>query len=132
LKRLGLSARERIKRKPDIKKIYSSGKVVFSDDKRLKAIYLYEKCSGPGKVKIAVAVSSKTGQAYWRNRIKRLLRCSYRLNKENLVKLCLLNNLVLKIVFSPYLFSESKNRVIKLEDIMPGMKDVLLKIGSSL
>jgi ribonuclease P protein component len=132
LKRLGLSTGERIKRKADFRKLYNSGKVVFSDDKKLKAIYLVEKSSEPGKTQVAVTVSSKAGKAHWRNRIKRLLRSAYRLNKENIVNLCLSNNILLKIIFSPYRFNESKNRVLKLEDILPGMKDVLLKIGSNL
>jgi ribonuclease P protein component len=128
LGRFKLSAGERLKSRTDFEKVYSSGRVVFSDNKNIKAVYLIEKVSEPGKIKIATAVSGKAGKAVWRNRLKRLLRTSYRLNKENLLNICLQKKIVLKIIFSPYRFQESKNRVVMLKDIMPGMKDVLLKI----
>lgn len=105
---------------------------MISDDRKIKAVYLIEKSSGLGKIKIATAVSGKAGNAVWRNRLKRLLRTVYRLNKENLVTLCLQKKIDLKIIFSPYRYQESKNRVIMLKDIMPGMKDVLLKIERNL
>lgn len=132
MKRFGLSAGERIKSKIDFDKLYSSGKVIFSKDRKIKAIYLIEKNITAGNIKIAVAISSKAGKAVWRNRLKRLLRTSYRLNKENLLNLCLLKNNVLKIIFSPYQFNEKNNRKILLDDVMGGVKDVLFQIERSL
>ena len=132
MKRFGLSAGERIKSKKDFDQIYNSGKVIFSDNRKIKAIYLIEKTHSAGNIKIAVAVSGKAGKAVWRNRLKRLLRTSYRLNKENLLNLCLLKKIVLKIIFSPYQMNEKNNRSIKLNEIMPGVKNVLFQIERSL
>jgi ribonuclease P protein component len=132
LERFKLSAGERLKSRTDFEKVYASGSVIFSNDRNIKAVYLIEEGSGSGKIKIATAVSGKAGNAVWRNRLKRLLKASYRLNKENLVNLCLQKKIVLKVIFSPYRFQESKNRVVMLKDIMPGIKDVLLKIERNL
>ncbi len=132
MKRFGLSSGERLKSRVDFEELYVSGNVIFSCDKKIKAVYLVKDGTGKGRVKIAAVVSGKTGKAFWRNRLKRLLKTSYRLNKENLLNLCLLKNIVLKIIFSPYRFNEKNNRLVTLEDIMPGMKDVLNKIESSL
>jgi len=132
LKRFGLPAGERLKSRIEFEQLYTSGRVIFSDDKKIKAIYLIEINSGQSNVKMAAVVSSKAGNAVWRNRIKRLIRTSYRLNKENIFNLCLLKNLVLKIIFSPYRSNEKNNRMASLDDIMPGVRELLFKIGRSL
>ena len=132
MKRFGLPAGERLKSRIEFEQLYTSGRVIFSDDKKIKAIYLIEINSGQSNVKMAAVVSSKAGNAVWRNRIKRLIRTSYRLNKENIFNLCLLKNLVLKIIFSPYRFNEKNNRMASLDDIMPGVRELLFKIGRSL
>jgi ribonuclease P protein component len=132
LKRFGLPAGERIKSRTDFENLYGSGNVIISNDKKIKAIYILDEQAQKGNIQIAAVVSGKAGNAAWRNRIKRLIRVSYRLNKENLYNLCLLKNLVLKIIFSPYRFNEKNNRLIAIDDIMPGIKDVLVKIERSL
>ncbi len=128
MKRFELPAGERIKSRADFEQVYESGRVIISEDKKIKAIYFLDKQAESGNVKIAAVVSSKAGNAVWRNNVKRLIRVSYRLNKENLFKLCLLKNFVLKIIFSPYRFNEKNNRLILIDDIMPGIIDVLVKI----
>jgi ribonuclease P protein component len=132
LKRFGLSAEERIKSRTEFDKLYSSGKVIFSKNRKIKAIYLVEKSNFGGIIKIAVAVSSKTGKAAWRNRVKRLLRTSYRLNKESLLNLCSLKKVVLKIIFTPYQINEKNNRKVILNDVMTGIEDVLFQIERSI
>ncbi|HSD62825.1 MAG TPA: ribonuclease P protein component [Ignavibacteriaceae bacterium] len=132
MKRFGLSAEERIKSKIDFDMLYSAGKVIFSDNRKIKAIYLVKKNNSEGNIMITVAVSSKAGKAVWRNRLKRLFRAAYRLNKENLLKLCLLKNIVLKIIFSPNQINEKNHPKIKLNDIMPGVKDILFQLERSL
>jgi ribonuclease P protein component len=132
LKRFGLSAEERLKSKTDFNKIYSAGKVTFSTNRKIKAIYITERNESGGKILIAFAVSSKAGKAVWRNRLRRLLRTAYRLNKENLLKLCLLKKIVLKIIFSPYQMNEKNSQKIKLEEIIPGVEDILLQLERSL
>lgn len=128
----GLSTREKLKSRIEFEKLYTSGKVVLSKDKKIKAVYLFEKDTGSGEIKIAAVVSGKAGKAVWRNRLKRLLRTSYRLNKVKLYNLCTLKKIVLKIIFSPYRFNEKNNKQVMLDDIMPGVKDVLYNIERNL
>ncbi|MGE5679751.1 MAG: ribonuclease P protein component [Bacillota bacterium] len=133
MRRFGLSKIERIKSEKDFRLIYSVGKTVYSDDQKLKAIYIIQKNAGQtSNVKIAAAVSKKIGNAVWRNRVKRLLRESFRLNKELIVPGCREKDLTLKIIFSPCNLSQKKNKKIKLIDIMPGLINIVLKINGSL
>lgn len=126
--RFGLSAGERLKSRIDFDNLYKSGKIIISNDRRIKAVYVIEIGAASGKIKVAAAVSGKAGNAVWRNRLKRLLRTSYRLNKQNLHKLCFLKKVILKIIISPYHLNEKNNKHIMLNDIMPGVMNVLFKI----
>ncbi len=132
MKRLGLSAHEKIKSKKDFEIIYSIGNTVFSSDKKLKAIYFFEENSSFPGVKIAAAVSKKSGIAVWRNRVKRLLREAYRLNKTDLINFCTGKNILLKIVFSPNLLNEQNNKKIKLDEVMPSVVEIMFRLQSKL
>ena len=74
------------------------------------------------------AVFKKLGCAVWRNRIKRLIRESYRLNKQELILKSTRKKKDLKIIFSPQNINEKTNKHVKLKDILPGMLDVINKI----
>ena len=128
MKRFGLSSEERIKSRKDFQKIYSSGKIFFSNQKIIKALFIIEENSKLPGVKIAAAVFKKAGSAVWRNRLKRLIRESYRLNKEILLGSAQEKKLLLKIVFSPNLLYQKKNKNLKLKTIMPEVVDIMLKI----
>lgn len=130
MKRFGLSAEERIKSRKDFEKIFSNGKTIFSSDKKIKAIYILEKNNDTAGVKISVAVNKKAGKAVWRNRVKRLLKEAYRLNKEMIAGAALKKNFLLKMIFSLNNFTEKKNKKISLSEIMSGMTDILAKIES--
>ncbi len=75
---------ERLANDSDFKLVYKTGHVVISEDKKIKAKYLFTGKSGSSKVKIGLSVASKKGNSVWRNRIKRILRESLRLNRETL------------------------------------------------
>ena len=128
MKNFGLSKTERIKKAKDFKKIYLDGKVIVSEDGRFKATFLTSAYQGKNTIKVAPVVSKKAGIAVWRNRIKRLIRESYRLQKADLVELCKEKNITLDIVFSPIGFSRIKNKKIILSEIMPEILDLLIKI----
>lgn len=132
MKRFGLSAKERIKSRKDFEKIYTVGKTVFSSDKKIKATYIIvEELDTPG-VKVAAAVFKKAGTAVWRNRTKRLIKEAYRLNKEVLLETCRKNKKLIKVVFSPNLINQIKNKQIYLNDVMPGVLEIMLKLKRSL
>ena len=128
MKRFGLSSEERIKSRKDFQQIYNSGKIFFSNQKIIKALCVIEENSKLPGVKIAAAVFKKAGNAVWRNRLKRLIKESYRLNKEILLNCAREKNLLLKIVFSPNLLYQKKEKNLKLKIIMPEVVDIMLKI----
>jgi ribonuclease P protein component len=132
LKKFKLSAGERVKKKKDFEKIFSEGKVLISSDKKTKAIYIEEKNPGFAGVMIATAVSKKAGSAVWRNRMKRLLKESFRLNKKILVQFCIERNILLKVVFSPNNLNQKNNNRIRLNEVMPGIIELMLNLKSCL
>jgi ribonuclease P protein component len=79
-------------------------------------------------VKIAAAVSKKVGNAVWRNRVKRLVKETYRLNKKPLLEKALNKKIQLFLVFSPNRLSETNNKKVNLSDVSPGVVELMNKI----
>ncbi len=132
MKQFGLSNQERIKSKKDFDSVYSSGEILFSSSQKLKAVFLIEREAEQAVIKAAFAVSRKAGIAVWRNRVKRLFRESFRLNKSILQKEVEEKKISLRIVFSPNLINERRNKKICLENILPDVVDLMNKIKSVL
>jgi ribonuclease P protein component len=128
LKRFGLSAKERVKSRKDFEKIFANGKTLFSSNKRLKVTYLADKNKFKPGILISVAVHKKAGKAVWRNRIKRLIKEAYRLNKEIVNKYVIRDNFSIMMVFSPYALNEEKNKKICLMEIEADVKEILSKL----
>ncbi|GAB4287882.1 MAG: hypothetical protein Kow0098_05020 [Ignavibacteriaceae bacterium] len=128
MKRNALSKDERIKSKKIIGKIFESGNIIFSGSKKLKTIYLIDTNPAKPGVQITVAVSKKAGNAVWRNRIKRLLKEAYRINKQKLTKNCIEKKIKLMLIFSPNNLNQAKNKKLNLKDVLPEMIDVLDKL----
>jgi ribonuclease P protein component len=126
VKRFGLSSSERIKSKKDFDKLFTSGKTAVSSDHKLKAFYLIE--PGLPAVKFAAAVSGKSGNAVWRNRLKRLLREACRLNKKMLIDFSLKHDVLLKIAFSGFRLNQRNNRKVNYDDIEPAVVDIMKKV----
>jgi ribonuclease P protein component len=127
LKNFSLTRNERVKKKRDFEKVYSSAKVLFSSDRLIKVHFLCVDSNISG-VKIAAAVSKKVGNAVWRNRVKRLVKETYRLNKTPLLEKVLNKNIQLLLVFSPNRLSESNKKKIYLSDVSPGVVELMNKI----
>lgn len=132
MKKYGLSAKERIKNKKDFEKIYTSGTVILTSDKKIKAIFLIENDAENPGVKIAAAVSKKAGGAVWRNRIKRLFKEAYRTNKARIILTSGNKKKQVKIVFSSNRLNQYRNKNIMLKDVLPGVSEILEIINSRL
>lgn len=132
MKKYGLSANERVKSRKDFELLYSEGKLIFSKGKKLKALYFIEQNSGSPGVKIASAVSKKAGPAPWRNRIKRLIKEVYRLNKYILLDKSLATGINLKIIFSCNILNYKNNRKMTYQDIFPDVIELINRIGTEL
>lgn len=132
LKQFGLSSSERIKSKKEFDLVYSSGETLFSSNQKLKAVYKIEKETEEAVLKAAFAVSSRAGIAVWRNRVKRLMRESFRNNKHILKSKVEENKIRLLIVFSPVYINEKKNKKIFLKDVLPEIVDLMNRVSSRL
>ena len=127
MKKYGLSAREKIRRRKDLTEVYQSGKSILSSDKNVKANYLVENVEQPG-VKFAVTVSKKLGGAVWRNRVKRVLREAYRLSKYKLIEVCEAKKKEIKLVLSPYKLNQREHKALKLRDVELSVIEIIDKI----
>ena len=125
MKKYGLSVRERIKHKKDLNKIFQSGITVLSSDKKIKAYYFVDVTTQQPVIKFAVTISKKLGNAVWRNRLKRIFRAAYRLNKSGLIDKCLINSKSVNLVLSPHRLNQENNKVLKLADIETGIREVM-------
>lgn len=128
MKLFSLNRDERVKKKNDFKKVYSSTKILFSSDLLIKSLYTIDIDKQFVGVKIGIAVSTKVGQAVWRNRIKRLIKESYRLNKQALLKKAIEKKICLLIIFSPNKLSETKNKKVYYNDICSSVIELINKI----
>ena len=132
MKQFGLSSKERIKSKNEFDLVYSSGEILFSSSQKFKAVFFIQRESETSGIKTAFAVSRKSGIAVWRNRIKRLLRESYRLNKKEICSEVELKKLRVFIVFSPNTINQKNSRKILLKEVMPEINDLMNKIRTRL
>jgi ribonuclease P protein component len=127
LKQFGLSKRERIKKKKEFSIVYSSGITLYSESKKFKVVFLIREIE-PTEVKAAFGVYKKAGSAVWRNRVKRLMRESYRLNKLFLFDKCKNSSRSLLMVFSPNSVNQKNYKRINLSDVEPEILNLLKKL----
>ena len=113
----------------DFELVYKTGHVVISEDKKIKAKYLFESKDINNTVKVGLAVVSKKGNSVWRNRIKRILRESVRIDREILRSIIEIKNEGLLIIFSPYSLNQTNSKKIFLKEIKPAVLDILKRIG---
>jgi len=113
----------------DFELVYKTGRVVISEDKKIKAKYLFENKNINNTFKIGLSVISKKGNSVWRNRIKRILRESVRINREHVRNIIELKNADLLIIFSPYSINQTNSKKIFLKEIKPAVLDILKRIG---
>lgn len=132
MKQFGLSAKERIKSKNEFDAVYSSGQILYSFSNKLKAVILIQAETEEAVIKTAFAVSRKSGNAVWRNRVKRLLRESFRKNKHELKSIVELKKIKLFVVFSPNTINQSNSNKIFLGDLLSDVVDLLGKIKEKL
>ena len=132
MKQFGLSAKERIKSKNEFDLVYSAGEILFSSSQKFKAVFFIHKDSETSGIKAAFAVSRKSGNAVWRNRVKRLFRESFRQNKLELKELVELKNVSLLIVFSPNMINQTNRKKIFLKEVLPDVVDLMNQVKAKL
>lgn len=129
MKRFGLSKKERIKKKNEISQVFNSGKRIYTNSRKLKAIFCFGE-DNSGTIKIVPAVHKKAGNAVWRNRVKRLLRESYRLNKKILTDI--IGEKTLLLMISPNSINKKKHPHLVLSDVQKDVIELLNKIKNQI
>ena len=119
-----------LKSEKDIERVYRKGNVIISTDRKIKANYLSTE-NLTNRIKFAITISSKTGNSVWRNRFKRIIRESLRLELASLNEILFKNNADLLIIFSPYKINQTINKRLFLKDIKPPLLDILNKIRTT-
>lgn len=131
MKRFSLNREERLKSNQLIRKVYLSGKRYITADQLLRAFWLIEAGGGTAPLAMAAAVSRKAGNAVWRNRVKRLVREAYRLEKAPVQGQCRQHGKTVRAVISPYRLNQANQPQVTLAMVRPAVADVLQCIGKS-
>jgi len=121
---------DRLKRANDIEAVYKNGNVIISTDRKLKASHLSSE-SITNQIRIAVTVSSKAGSSVWRNRLKRIIRESLRLEKDILKEIVFKKKQDLTIIFSQYRINQVNHKRLFLKDIKHAVTDILNKLSKT-
>jgi ribonuclease P protein component len=121
---------DRLKSENDIEIVYKRGKVIISEDRKIKASYL-SVVNSTSRVRVATTVSSKTGNSVWRNRLKRIIKESLTQEKVFLREIVSKNKSELSIIFSPYKINQVSLQQLFLKDIKPAVTDILIKINKA-
>lgn len=116
----------KIRSKSKLGKIYDFGKTAHSTDRKIKANYLFDNNINPPVLEYAVTISSKSGNSVWRNRFKRLIRESIKLEFRINAEIVFTGSL--SIIFSPGTINQNNSGKIFLKDIKPAVADLLYKI----
>jgi len=119
---------EWLKNDKDFELVYKKGRTIISEDKKLKAKYLYTDRIENIKVKAGLSVISKKGNSVWRNRVRRILRESLRKEVEKLLAIAKQKNSELLIVFSPYSIDQNNSRKIYFRDINISVLEILNRL----
>lgn len=120
-----LPATERIKQKKLFDLLFQDGKSFKAHP--LKLVYREIKWDEKHPVRIAVVVPKRwMKHAHDRNRQKRLLREVYRLNKSEIINLCLIQKKGLALIFmaqcnTPLSHSETEGKIILLLQRLTGV-----------
>jgi len=95
---LRYSKSERLYLKKDINKLFDEGKSFIAFP--LRIVYLSNRSQNVGRVSVLMSVPKKRfKRAVKRNRIKRLIKESYRLSKVDFIQTCCKNGLSMYVAF---------------------------------
>ncbi len=112
---------EKIKSKKVFERTLLSGKKISPKSQKLKCSFIIEDLNSENPVKsyiqIAFAVSRKSGKAVWRNRLKRILREIYRLNKHSLIEALNLKSKKLYLIFLSYKLNQKTFPKLSYSDL---------------
>ncbi len=112
---------EKIKSKKIFERTLLFGNKISSKSNKLKCSFILENLNpdSPEKsyIQIAFAINRKSGKAVWRNRVKRVLREIYRLNKHTLQNSLLLKSKHLYLIILLNRLNEKVKKKVRYKDL---------------
>ncbi len=119
---------ERIKKSKEIEKIFEEGKLITSEDKKLKAHFIIQEENLNCKIRLGVAVSKKAGSAVWRNRIKRLIREAFRKYKPFINEICKEKKVKIILIISPGKLNQTDNRQVSFQEVEASFNSLIFQV----
>jgi ribonuclease P protein component len=116
---------ETLKYKNEIDLVYKKGKTVKLGSGFVKAVYFFVAESEKRKTKVAAVAASRSGNSVWRNRFKRLIRESVRLETNTISEILDSKKSNLLIVFSPHRINQEKAKKLFLNEIKSDVVNIL-------
>lgn len=123
---------DRLKKDKEFELVFKIGSAIISEDRKLRARYLFSNKTENKIIQLGVSVASQKGNSVWRNRIKRILREALINEEETLADIANQKNKTLLIMFSPYSLDQNSSRKIFLRDVNPAVLDILNKLKLSI
>ncbi|MCF8267066.1 MAG: ribonuclease P protein component [Ignavibacteriales bacterium] len=128
----GLPKNERLSSKKDISYLFDEGAFFNTASGRLRSGYVLVPSEFPGfYAKTAFIVPKKSGKAFWRNRLRRLLKEAYRLNKHILSPAEIFPGYIYHIVLINIFFRQQKHPTLRLSDVSDDVIELLSAIRDS-
>lgn len=133
MRRFSLSRRERLRGKNDFACIFSRGIGIQSDDEKMRGLYYISEAPSPADImqpgiRFAPIISKKSGNAVWRNRMRRIIKTVYRTEKNGLIEACKSSNKCVLFVIIPLRFSQRSTPRVSLHDLQPSALNLINKI----
>ena len=129
MKKHSLPRDERITGKKSFSFVFDNGIPVSLPNGFLKLLFIFRGANDSlSPVRVGIAVSKRAGNAVWRNRVRRVVRESYRTNKPELLDHCNSKCVGINVVFIPYGFQKKFHPDVCLKDIEPLMRILLQKL----
>ncbi len=131
MKQFGLTKDERIKSRALYENTFLYGKRFDSNEKLLRISVLISHSEKPG-IKISFAINKKHGNAPWRNRVKRIIREIYRLNKTEILNNATANGISASVIFITNRLRQENYNKINYNQLLPDVLSVINKINKEI
>lgn len=121
---------ETLRKENDFDLVYKKGKTIKGTSSLVRARYYFVDESKIRKVKVAATATSRSGNSVWRNRFKRLIRESIKLETNTISEILNSEKSNLLIVFAPHKTSQENMKKLFLNEIKSDVVNILNKISS--
>jgi len=122
---------ETLKKENELSLVFKNGRTIKSTG-YVKATYLFVDSGESKTVKSAIATPSRSGNSVWRNRFKRLIRESIKLESNIINEIIDSKNSGMLIVYSPHMISQKRRKKLFLNEIHHDVINILKNISSTI